>query len=389
MSTLISFLGKGQADPQTGYRTANYRFDDGFSRRVPFFGLALAEYLKPDRLVLVGTASSMWDVFFHREGADDEAVLQLMAAVETGEVDQDMLELPRRQLSERLGVAVDCLLIPYARDAAEQAGILRLLAAVVPPAEELYIDVTHGFRHLPMLALVAARYLARVVGVKVQELYYGAFEMTTPEGETPVLRLGGLLAMLDWVDALASYDKDGDYGAFSPLLAADGMEKGRADLLARAAYFERTNNPVKAREKLNSVFPSVEAHRGPLGELFGETLAKRISWFRAPMRNDWELTLADAYRERGDYLRAATFMYEAFVTGACNVRRVNPNEFRERDEARSGAREAQPAFRELENLRNAMAHGVRPRAAQEARTLDDESALRATLKSLRKDLFQP
>jgi CRISPR-associated Csx2 family protein len=68
MSTLISFLGKGQADPQTGYRTANYRFDDGFSRRVPFFGLALAEYLKPDRLVLVGTPSSMWDVFFRARG---------------------------------------------------------------------------------------------------------------------------------------------------------------------------------------------------------------------------------------------------------------------------------------------------------------------------------
>jgi hypothetical protein len=29
MSTLISFLGKGKADPRTGYRTANYRFDAG------------------------------------------------------------------------------------------------------------------------------------------------------------------------------------------------------------------------------------------------------------------------------------------------------------------------------------------------------------------------
>jgi CRISPR-associated DxTHG motif protein len=44
----------------------------------------------------------------------------------------------------------------------------------VQPGEHLSIDVTHGFRHLPMLALVAARYLGRVVGVKVEELYYGA-----------------------------------------------------------------------------------------------------------------------------------------------------------------------------------------------------------------------
>ncbi|MEF8761044.1 MAG: TIGR02221 family CRISPR-associated protein [Candidatus Accumulibacter sp. UW25] len=282
MSTLISFLGKGKADPRTGYRTANYRFDPGFSRNVPFFGMALTDYLKPDRLILVGTAGSMWDVFFEREGADDDAMLELMAAVEAGGVDERMLELPRQQLGEQLGIPVDCLLIPYARDAAEQAAILRRLAEVVQPGESLSIDVTHGFRHLPMLAMVAARYLARVVGVKVEELYYGALEMTAPDGETPVLRLGGLLAMLDWVDALATYHKDGDYGVFAPLLAADGMEKGRADLLKRAAYFERTGNPVRARETLGSVFPSVEAHSGALGGLFAETLKARINWFAGP-----------------------------------------------------------------------------------------------------------
>jgi len=81
INTLISFLGKGKADPHTGYRTATYRFDAGFSRRVPFLGMALTEYLQPDRLVLVGTAGSMWDVFFERQGADDDAMLHLMAAV--------------------------------------------------------------------------------------------------------------------------------------------------------------------------------------------------------------------------------------------------------------------------------------------------------------------
>jgi CRISPR-associated Csx2 family protein len=68
MSTLLSFLGKGRADLKTGYRIASYRFDAGFARSVPFFGLALNDYLKPDRLVLVGTAGSMWDVFFRARG---------------------------------------------------------------------------------------------------------------------------------------------------------------------------------------------------------------------------------------------------------------------------------------------------------------------------------
>ncbi len=391
INTLISFLGKGQADPQTGYRTATYRFDAGFSRRVAFFGMALTEYLKPDRLILVGTAGSMWDVFFEREGegADDEAMLQLMAAVEAGQVDDALLDLPRRELAQQLGMPVNCLLIPYARDPGEQAEVLQRLAGVVQRDESLFLDVTHGFRHLPMLALVAARYLARVVGVKVEEVYYGALEMTPPDGETPVLRLAGLLAMLDWVDALATYDKDGDYGVFAPLLAADGMEKGRADLLRRAAYFERTGNPVRARETLGSVFPSVDAHRGPLGGLFSATLRQRISWFRRGKRDDWELSLADAYHDRGDYLRAATFMYEAFVTRACNERSDDPTDFERRKQNYASARAQQPEVAKLEYLRNSLAHGVRPRAEQEARTLDDEGRLRTALKALRNKLFQP
>lgn len=38
MTTLISFLGKSAQ----GYRTANYRFDDGTVKQTSYFGLALA-----------------------------------------------------------------------------------------------------------------------------------------------------------------------------------------------------------------------------------------------------------------------------------------------------------------------------------------------------------
>jgi hypothetical protein len=106
------------------------------------------------------------------------------------------------------------------------------------------------------------------------------------------------------------------------------------------------------------------------------------------MREDWELSLAAAYQARRDYLRAATFMYEAFTTRACNDRRYNPNDFDRRRDAYHEAREQQPAVRQLEHLRNALAHGVRPRSNQDTRTLDDENRLRSKLEMLRKDLFK-
>jgi len=190
MTTLISFLGKGRRDDQRiGYQETTYRFSADFARTVPYFGLALREYLKPQRLILVGTSGRMWDVFFERQGNDDEEILRLMEATEREAVTQDLLDLPRQRLAEQLGIPVVCLLIPYpyARDTAGQVHILHDLAAVVRPGERLYLDLTHGFRHLPMLALVAARYLERVAGVAVEELYYGAWDMRNSAGETPVL----------------------------------------------------------------------------------------------------------------------------------------------------------------------------------------------------------
>jgi len=388
MSTLISFLGKG--DPRKGYRTATYRFDSDVVKTVTFFGLALTDYLKPDRLILLGTPSSMWENFFDRDGIDPEAMEPLIDAVAAGRVDERLLDLPCRQLAEQIGIPVDCLLIPYAREETEQAAILRLLAGVVQPGERLCLDVTHGFRHLPMLALVAARYLARVVRVEVEEIYYGALEMTPPAGETPVLRLRGLLDMLDWVEALATYDKDGDYGVFAPLLAKDGMAEGRAELLATAAYCERTSNPELAREKLRRAFPALDTHDGPLARLFRETLKERIGWFRGLTRHDRELSLADAYLKRSDYLRATTFMYEAFVTRACYTQKCDDADAQSRDNAFNRARRKIPAVGQLKNLRNALAHGVRARGEdsdETTETIADEHSLRKLLKELRNKLF--
>lgn len=388
MTTLISFLGKNKADPQTGYRKANYCFDAKFSDTVSFFGLALLNYAKPDRLILAGTAGSMWDVFFEHQQTDDEATLALMEAVEKEAVTAPMLAIHEQRLSERLGIPVQCLLISYARNDAEQVTILTDLAEHLATGEKVILDVTHGFRHLPMLALVAARYLARVRGVQVQEVYYGALDMTDKDtGQTPVLRLATMLQMLDWIDALAVYESSGNYGIFAPLLQQDGMQHDRANSLAQAAYFERSGNPVQAKQSLSSAHNHVRDHQGPLGQLFKPALTEHIGWFRQGNRADWELALSDRYLERQDYLRAITYLCEAYITRATEQDGGDVNRFEDRDQAFKDANLSPDALL-LKHLRNAMAHGVRTYNQDAKRLLQDQPALDAKLHALRKVLFR-
>ena len=387
MTTLISFLGKGRYE-KDGYRTARYRFDGAFMREVPFFGMALDDYLKPDRLILVGTSGSMWDVFFEREGHQNvESLLELIEAVESDAVDTSLLQSYAGHLAERLGHPVDCLLIDYARDPAGQARLLGQLAASLTEGEHIAMDVTHSFRHLPMLALIAARFLTRVRNVLIEDIYYGAYDMKDPASdEVPVLRLKGMLKMLDWVDALSSYDKDGDYSVFSGLLADDGMPEGRARILESAAFQERVNHLEGARQKLSASLEAIATHQGPLGSLFRPELEARVAWVRKPERSQRELALADAYLARRDYLRTAIFLLEGLITREVDRRKGIANNYEERDEARKALGQNDKRFKQLEWLRNALAHGQRSQDTATAKLLSDETALRDALQRFIRDL---
>lgn len=386
---LISFLGKGRVDPKTGYRTATYRFATGFERTVPFFGLALAEYLKPDRMAILGTSGSMWDVFIEHQaqGSEaEEARLLLQEAAESGRVDEALLSRVAPVVEDRLGIPVTLALIPYGIDEMEQAALLRRMADEVEPGDAVTMDVTHGFRHLPMLALVAAHYLEGVRKARIDDIYYGALEMQQ-DGITPVVRLNGLLRLMDWVQALAAYDGDGDYGVFAPLLVQEGLAADRADLLRRAAFFERTTNPVKAKQALGGAAPTVKELATPIGGLFRAELERRLDWWRAPQRDAWELALADAALERRDYLRTAVFLQEAYLSRCAYREREDLNDYEVRERLRRQQQTDNEPFKRLIRLRNAMAHGVRGEHADTLKALESEPSLRVALNAIRKALF--
>jgi len=334
----------------------------------------------------------MWDVFFDHQVPEGLASLDtIIDAVKRADVTTEMLVEYRAALEAKLGCTVDCVLIPYGTTEVEQAAMLGLIAAAIREGESIYLDVTHGFRHLPMLAMVAARYLTHVRRVKVKEIYYGALDMTDAQtGETPVVKLTGLLNMLDWVDALSTFDKDGDYGPFAGLLKKEGLDKGRAELLQRAAFFERISNTAKAKETLGNVKASIEGFDGPLSALFREPLLERISWYQQGSREVWERKLAKRYLDRGDYIRAATFMFESICTREVFEKKLgDPNSFECRSEAYKTFKDGNRDAQKLEAIRNSLAHGSRPRDNRDESDLASEEKLKKVLTDIFDRLLKP
>lgn len=390
MHTLVSFLGKGRENPKTGYREATYRFDDGHTETTAFFGLALTRHLRPDLLVLLGTTASMWDALVeHLAGGEpgEEALrLELMEAVTAQRVDQALLDRIAPLMTRTAGVPVRPLHIPFGRDLAEQRSILEAIGRGAPGGR-VSLDLTHGFRHLPALGLLSA-FVLRGLGRKVEGLYYGALDMMA-DGLTPVLRLDGLLAIEAWVEALARFDESGNYALFARLLEDDGVPADKTRCLEEAAFFERNTNVTDAVRRLRTFLPELERPLPGASGLFQQRLKERLDWVRQGDLAAHQRKLAFEYLKRGDFVRAAIFGYEAFLSRLCLEQGRDPLEFTERDalaaafgdELRAGAHAdwKRQAFLNLKNLRNALAHGTPPQADALRRALRDRDALRTEI----------
>lgn len=407
MTTLISFLGKGRiAEGQRGYDKTTYRFQDGTTDTTAYFGLALARRLRPSKFIILGTSASIWDVFATDEVGNDEfrfselAELGLDVAVSEERVDQPMLDRLSAILAPGFDASVHLALIRYARSQEEQFGILATLAELIGEGEEVVLDVTHGFRHLPMLALVAARYLKAVRQVHVGEIYYGAYEMAGRDEAKPVLRLSGLLSLLDWVDALASFDKDGDYGVFSRLLPDELATAATA--LSQASFFERINDVAQARAPVREARTALRntAVPGPVA-LFRDPLLARMNWAEGGRYFERQFTLARFHLRKRDYLRAALLGCEAALTRLVQQEpgQLDPQNYNIREQIRSrfledirrlGSKNRSPeetAFLDLSALRNALAHGTRSGRSEIQQVLRDADQLHAFIAS-KLDLLQ-
>ena len=396
--TLVTFLGRGQRDPQAGYRETIYRFADGTEHRTSFFGLALAQYLKPDRIVVLGTSGSMWGALVEHgaaAGEEEDDRIRLLEAEQRGSVEQALLDRLSGVLRRAAGCEVAPRLIPFGRSAGEQREILQAIAAIVGQAEVSF-DLTHGFRHLGIIGMLSAFMLERIGKLAVRSLWYGALDMGEG-GVTPVLRLDGLGAIQRWVDALDRFDAGGDYGVFAPLLEADGVPVDKARCLEEAAFYESTFNLSDAARRLHTFRTVLKNPLPGASGLFQDRLAARLQWIKEKDLAARQRALAEQYLARADFVRAAQFAWEAVVSRACKghdplvraVREAAEQDLDEKFKAKDCEAAQADAFYTLKYLRNALAHGTPPQEERHCRLLRSPQRLHAALRGAIDRLLAP
>ncbi len=183
----IASIGTGN------YRAAAYQFDDR-SWQTPFAPVATARLL-----ALNGWAAAILVTDAARRRWYDRLAAELVEA----------------------GLQPEPIDIPEGRNEDEILQIFSRLVARVPKGARVVLDVTFALRHLPFVYLATLAYLTGLRNVKIEGIYYGAYELKTTGSSVPILDITVLFQLLRWYHALAATRDSGEWLGVARALRTD------------------------------------------------------------------------------------------------------------------------------------------------------------------------
>ncbi len=96
--------------------------------------------------------------------------------------------------------------------------IFRNIFSLFQQDDELYFDITHGFRYLPMLVLVLNNYSKLLKKIEIKSITYGNYEAKNSDNIAPIVNLTSLSILQDWTFAAKMFLKSGNTDEITLLL---------------------------------------------------------------------------------------------------------------------------------------------------------------------------
>ncbi|ABG03242.1 CRISPR-associated protein, Csx2 family [Rubrobacter xylanophilus DSM 9941] len=194
-----------------------------------------------------------------------------------------------RAEAEALGWRYSPVRIPVGRSEEELWEIFGRVGEHVEEGDDLVLDLTHGFRHIPALLLLSAvQYYTVRREADLLGIYYGAYEARMEDDRRPILDLTPLIDLPEWsygVRLLRDYQLPGPLGRMLEDLQRRSHQQRREQRFTRLQEVARPLGSLEA--PLVSGLPleaGIEASRVLEGARKAEGELNRL----LPMQEPWE-----------------------------------------------------------------------------------------------------
>lgn len=326
---LISSLGKGNKGGN--YNKAKYKIETSGKVTIEesnSIAKVLTKHLKIDKLFLLGTSGSAWDMIADNFNSSEDVSLPLMDKVEHATVTQEDLLSLNKVIDEHLGTSgSQSWIIEYGINENElwnNFALLLEMSKSFQSGDEIYLDITHAFRSLPMMSFVMTEFAAQISNIdfKLSGIYYGMFEYShdpqNTDGTTPIVDISIIYQLHKWIRAI---DAMKNYGNLDPLVKllddesdnVKGVEKVFVQLsnnikLANLASLKQfvSNASSKIRVLKNS--------NNKVIKLLSDDIVKFVERLNKERMSDFQYELAKWFHDNKQYALSYMALAEAVVT---------------------------------------------------------------------------
>jgi len=215
----LSFLGLGTPSKDTDGQVIDYRYQS-------------VTYVLADHEPV--TSSYVQSAILQRAGSFDRAVIAMTPKSRQWHWDRSNRlkdELEREGVRTESFIAVDISEKLTVTDQWENFGKLVL---EIPAGARLCVDLTHGFRAIPVLFSVAIELLTQVKGVSLEAVWYGAYEPGATGQSTPIVDLSMFFGVTRWSEAVRAVTEELNPAKLAAL-AGDSQGELRIPGLSRPA----------------------------------------------------------------------------------------------------------------------------------------------------------
>lgn len=248
----LSVLGAGFYDPCV-YKIGDYASPKSrFIQQVTIDYLKVKEWSENDAVIILLTNFAKkvnWDKQPNDQRLNPKTEKQ-----------EDYITLEQVLRNESLPMPVTTVDIPNGKNEEEMWEIFQKLYDNIQVGDELYIDLTHSFRYIPMMMMVFSNYAKFLKGVKVKSVTYGNYEVFKNEQSKTgfIVDITSLSQLQDWTagadEFLSSGKVDKLRNIYIPQLRKKNEDSGYKD--------RAVQEQIKLVDNLNSVVNDLITCRG-------------------------------------------------------------------------------------------------------------------------------
>lgn len=381
---LVTFLGTGPSATEeqnkpnrNAYNKANYKIEDKVYSNKFFIAEALKDHFSIDKIIVIGTQKSIWELYYEEfsklyDSFDENYWIELWNLTSTANHKSSDDGIGLIQKIENYLPNSKVVVIKYGLNDSElEYNFERIVEAiedesVISHKDDIYIDITHAFRSIPVYAMTLIMYLNDVFdkSTNIKGLYYGMYDVSREfEDKTaPIVNLKAVLDTMKWIKAAYAFKAYGNAIDIAELID-DKTISIRLTEFSETVSINFLHEMYDKVQHLKSLKPQLDGLSGFGALIIPKVVNKFLDKFiyTSGKMSKFQLALAEWYAENNIYSSAYIVISESIITYICECEGLDHKIKARRDEAKG--RITNPKYINIKNvynkiipIRNCIAH---------------------------------